>query len=139
MIFCGRTGNIPKLPEPLVIVFLADHAKPALLLRRPSVSPGLPMHQEEFYVIFYDRVGFIELAQELCAVVCLERRVRNLVPDDRIEIVKTEFAAYDGYIRVERHYEMPSVLPSGQADVPHNTDKPAAGDKDAIDLLPDFR
>jgi hypothetical protein len=61
------------------------------------------------------------------------------MPDDRIEIVETEFTAYDRDIGVEGHYEMPSVLPSGQAYVPHNTDNPAAGNKHAIDFLPDFR
>ena len=86
-------GDVPKLLEPLIILFLGDHTEFTLTLSRLTVAPRLPLHQNEFHIILYDRIWLVWLTKELRSVVYLVIGVCNFVPDDRVEVVESDLAA----------------------------------------------
>src|SRR5262249_44267452 len=96
----GRTRQRPDLSEPLVEPFLIDHAEPPLPLRRLAVTTWLALHEDELDVVLDDRVRLIRFAEELRPVIDLKLSVRDLVPEDRIQVVESDFPAADGDVRV---------------------------------------
>ncbi len=98
-----------------------NHTQPTLRLGWISIAPRFPLHQDEFYVILDYRVRLVGLTEKLAAVISFETRVRYLVPDDRVEVVKTDFPTRDADIRVEGHDDMSSERPPRQAYIANNT------------------
>lgn len=60
------------------------------------------------------------------------------MPDDRIQIVKSDPPAQDTDVRMEGKDEMPSKVTSGDTDVADDADEPSARDKNPEDMPPDL-
>jgi len=137
-VFLGRgAGDRPELLEPLVEVVLGNHALAALFLSGLPVTARLALHENEFNVVLDDGVRLIGFAEELGAVAHLVIGVGNLVPDDRIEVVKTKFAALHADVGMERNDGVsPIILAPGEADVTHHADEASSGDEHAERLRP---
>ena len=139
MIPCRGARNLPELLEPHVELLLVNHGKTALFSRRFPVAARLALHQDELDIVLDDRVRFIGFPEELAAVAYLVVGVRNLVPNDRVEVVKAEMPASHGNICMQRDNEMTPVSAARQAHVADNTDQPSPGNQKPVTLLPDRR
>jgi len=60
----GGPGQVPDLLKPAIEIFLFDLAGLPLGLGRLAVASRFPLHQDEFHIVFDDRVGLIRLAEE---------------------------------------------------------------------------
>ena len=131
-------GDFPKLLEPLIVLFLRDHAEFPLTLGRLTVPSRLPLHQNEFHIILYDRVWFVWLTEEFRSVIYLVTGVCDFVPDDRVEIVESNLAARHSDIRVQWKNDVTAKVPARQAHVSDDAHQPTAWHQDTIHFLPDF-
>ena len=60
------------------------------------------------------------------------------MPDDGIQVVKADLPADDADVGVEGKYEMPAEIAPGHADISDYAYKASTGNKDAVNMLPDF-
>ena len=101
----------------------AQPAQLALLLGGLSIPAGFALHEDELYIVFDDGVGLEWLAQELCGAVHLVVGIGDLMPNDRIKVVKTDSAANHTEVRVEWDDHMTTKAPALKANVPNDTDQ----------------
>src|SRR6266849_7392007 len=113
----GEAG--PDLLEPFPVAVFGDHAEDARGQVSSAVASWFPLHEDEFYVIFDDRIRFVWFSQKAGAVALdFVLRVSDLVPDDRRQVVKTYRPAMFLNRRVQRHDRVsPVIFPARQADI----------------------
>ena len=68
----GRgSGDVPKLLEPNLVIFLLNHGESALLKCRLPIAAGFTLHEDKLDVVFDDSVRFVRLAKKLRTVLDL--------------------------------------------------------------------
>ena len=130
----------PDLSEHGLEARFGQQAERARGTARPPVAAGLPLHQDEFDVVLDHGVGFVRLAQKAAgAALHLVRRVRDLVPDDRRQVVEPDRSAalLDGSMQ-RNHGVSATVLASGQAHVTDDADESPAGHQGPVAQAPDL-
>lgn len=130
--------DIPYLLEPSVEVILANSARLSLCVRWLSVSSRLSLHKYEFYIILYDGVWLIGLAEELGAIFDFIRGIGDLVPNDRVQVVKSDAPAHDADVGVQWEDQVTSEIAPSDAHISDDAHQTAAGDKDSVHVSPDF-
>lgn len=138
MLLCRCSGNLPDLLKPAIKGFLFDSACVSLLGRWFPVTPRLPLHQDEFHVVLDDGIRLVGLPKELRSVFDLVGSIGDLMPDDRIQIVESNPAADDADVGVEWKDEVATEVPPRDADVANHANESSAGNKYAVDMLPDL-
>ena len=98
------------LTKPELVVFFADDTEDSLPLSWAAISTRLALHEHEFDVILDDRVRFVRLTEKPSAAGYLILGVGDLVPDDRREIVESNFFATLLDRCVKRDNGMPAVV-----------------------------
>ena len=83
----------PDLLEPLLMVFCGDQAKDARRNVGRAIPSGFALHEYKFNIVFDNRIRFIGLAQETRAILDFIGGIRNLMPDNRSQIVESQLAA----------------------------------------------
>src|SRR3990170_4509969 len=133
-------GN--DLLEPFSMRLLVDYTQHAHGIGRTAVGPWLPLHKNKLDIVLDDGVGLVRLPQKGRAVLDLEGRVGDLVPDHGRQVVKPDLATmlHDG--SVDRHYHVGTkgaTRPAHVADDHHETtalhENTQALDPDLIKLL----
>jgi len=102
-------------------------------LRAIGFPPG---HQNE--AAFYNRIRLIRLAQETRTILHFILSVRNLVPENRCEVIEADFSATDDDIRVQWHDHVPPMPLTGKANVSNNTNQPSARHQNAQTVTPNL-
>lgn len=119
------------------MVLSRDDAKDPRGERWAPVAAGLALHEDELDVVLDDRVGLVGLPKEATTVIHLVDRVRDLVPDDRGEVVEAQPSAVLLNRGVERDDHVPAtVLSAREAHVPDDADQTAAGHEGSVAVLP---
>ena len=103
-----------------------------------AVAAGLSLHQDELDVVLHDRVRLVGLSQEGAgAVPGFVRRVRDLSPDDRRQVVETEPAATLADGSVEGHDRVASVVAAArETHIADDADQPTARRQGAETSVP---
>src|SRR5690606_13568547 len=117
----------PDLPKPLAVVRLRDDRERTHRVGRAPVATRLPLEEYVFSVVLDDSVRLVGLSEETAAVAGrLQLRIRDLIPDDRGEVVEPEKPAPLLYARVEREHRVTSELAARHAHVSYNDDESTA-------------
>src|SRR5437867_3709672 len=96
-------GNIsPDLLEPSTVVAFVNEGEVPLLLRWMPVRAGLAEEQNEFDVVFDDRVRLVWFAEKPAVARHLRGHIGNLAPDDRSQRVQAQFLTLRLDICVQR-------------------------------------
>ena len=100
----------------------------------------LSQHQNILDIILDYPVGLVRLSEKSATVSFgFERRVGYFVPEDWSQIVKTEALRADGVMRMQRNYEVSSVVSTaGKTNIAGVTDESSSGYQYAIAMTPDF-
>src|SRR5689334_19056687 len=99
----------------------------------------LPLHEDELDVVLHNRVRLEWLAEEASSVFHLVDGIRDLVPDDRCDVLEPDHAAMLLNRSMQRDNRVPAVILSPrEADVADNDDESAARDQYSLAMRPDF-
>lgn len=131
-------GDIPNLLEPTVKICFTDSAFFPLLIGWFPVSSRFALHQDELNIVFNNGIWFVGFSKKLGSVFYLIGSVGNLVPDNRVQIVEADTSAYNADIGMKWKNQVSSKISSRDAYIADNAHKAAAGDKDTVDVPPDF-
>jgi len=75
--------------EPLSVFISGNHAQYPNGTGRSAITAWLPLHQDEFDIVFYHRIRFIRFSQETAtAIFDFISGIRDFVPDYWSKIVK---------------------------------------------------
>ena len=134
---CGFSREaLPYLLEPLMVLLLCKPGRFPLLAGRLAVPARLPQHQDELDVVLDDGIGLVGLPQEAGPVPGLMACIRDLVPEDRRQVVEADLPRPHDDVGVHWHHRMPAMLAPRQANVPDDAHEPAAGNQHAKAMLP---
>src|SRR5688500_17465355 len=90
---CPRYSG-PNLLEPLLVVRVTYDAQDSSGKRGTAITARFSLHKYELKIVFYDGIRLVGFAQKRRAVALrLEYSVRNLVPDDRRQVIVANVAA----------------------------------------------
>ena len=129
----------PNLLKPRPVVLFGYDAQHPRCHRWLAISARLPFHQDEFDVVFDDRVRFVWLSEERRPVLDLVHRVGDLVPNDRGQIIEANLPAMLLDRRMKRNDRMASVVFSPrETNVAHHANQPSAGRQRLKTALPYF-
>lgn len=92
MILRRSTGQLPDLLEPLPVLIFRNRAEHAHTGAGAPVAARFPFHQQVLDVMLDDSVGLVWFTKKAPAT-RLEVRIRDLVPDDRGEVVEADGTA----------------------------------------------
>ena len=121
-----------------MILFRYD-AKDPCCQRWLTISARFSFHQNEFNVVFYNRVRLIGFSEERGAIFNFVIRIRDFMPNDGGQVVKTYLTTMFLYGGMKRNNGMATiVLTTGQANITHNANKTTAGNQCRETLLPHF-
>jgi len=101
-----------------------------------AVSSGLALHKDELNVIFDDGIWLVGSAKEFGTPIGLKSGIADLVPDNRVQVVKTNLPALHTDIGVKRDYPVASVPAARQADTAHYAYEATTRDENAEALPP---
>ncbi len=138
MLFGGRSGDVPDLLKPSTEFVFGDSAFVSLRDSRLPVAPRFPLHKDELHVVLDDGVRLIWFPQKLRSVGDFIRSVGNLVPDDRVQVVKTDPPADDADIGMKGEDKVAPEVAPGDANIPDDADQSPAWDQDSVDVPPDL-
>jgi hypothetical protein len=138
VIFQGSTVDIPALLKPPVEILFVDHAFPPLLVSGLSISTGLALHQDKFYVILDNRIWFVWFPEELGPIEYLVGCIGYPVPDDRIEVIETNPATDHANVRMEGKDQMPAKPAPCDTDIPNDTDQSFPRNENPEHMEPHF-
>ena len=129
----------PDLLKPQLMLLAGYDAQHAGGGGGSAVATGLSLHQDELDVILDHRVWLVWLAQKAGAVFHLMDGVRNLLPDDRRQVIEAELAAMLLDRRVQWNHCVPAlVLSPGKTDIADHADQAAARDQYSEAVAPDL-
>ena len=138
MVFRGSAGDIPNLLKPAVELLFADPALVSLRGGRLPIAPRLPLHENEFHIVLDDGIGLVGFSEELGTVGDLIRGIGDLVPDDRIQIVKANSPTDDANVSMKRKNKMAPEGAPGDTNIPDNANQTSTGNQDSVDVSPDL-
>ncbi len=130
----------PDLTEEPFEALLRHEAEDSGGQVRLAVAASLALHQDELNVVLDDGVGLIGLAQEAAgSPIDLVRGVRDLVPDDRRQVVESQTPATFLDRRVQRDDGVtPVVLAPGETYISHDADEAPTGHESFVAHAPDL-
>ena len=87
----GPCDTCPDLLKPNLVSVRGYHTQHPCRNTRAAVSAGLPLHKDEFDVIFDYSIGLVGLAKKSAAITLgLINGVGYLVPDNRSEVAEPD-------------------------------------------------
>jgi hypothetical protein len=134
----GCSGDVPYLLKPSIKLSLSKPTGITLPVCRFSIASGLPLHEDKLHVVFYNGIGLVRFAEELRAVGNLIRGVGDLVPDNRIEIIKPDATANNRDVGMEGKNEMTAKAPACDTYIAHYANQTSSRSKDAEYMTPYF-
>lgn len=132
----GCSSNVPNLLKPSIKLSLRKPTGIALPVCRFSIAAGFPLHEDKFHVVFYNGIRFVRFTEELRSVGNLIRGVGDLVPDNRIEIIKADATTNDRDVGVEGKNEMTAKVPACDTYIAHYANQTSSRSKDAEYMTP---
>src|ERR1700722_15285039 len=105
-----------------------------------SVPTRLPFHQDEFDVVLNPRIRLVGFSKKTRRTILnLVRGIRNLVPNDGGQVIKSQLAAMLLNRGMERNHGVPAtIFPPGETHVADHTNKASAWNERPKALLPNF-
>jgi len=127
----------PNRPEPGLHFILREHRERLLERGRGPVLTAFSEKENILDVIFDNSTGLVGLAIETRTVSFdLGNAVGNLVPENGLKAIETQFTGSDLYIRVERYKIVASAALPSDTNIADNTTDSTAANKDACALPP---
>ena len=136
MVTGACAADTPDLLKPLAVERGWNHGEQARLNAGAAVAARLALEEDVLDVVLDDPVRLIGLSEESPAVLDFERRVSDLVPDDRRKVVEPDAAGVflDGGVKRED-----DVTPESAArdeDIAGDDDEASARDENAHTVRP---
>src|SRR5207249_3351136 len=119
------------------VILLSDETQHAHCIGWLAIRPRLPLHQNELDVILNDGIGFVRLSQKRGSIVNFKDSIRNLVPNDRCEIVKAKPAAMLLNGGVKRDNLVCAVLSPREANITNDDYQASSSDQNTLAFQPD--
>jgi|GEM_PF-1588528 hypothetical protein len=130
--------TVPNLLKPLLVFLLGQLGCDPLLFRGLAVAARLPQHEDKLNVVLDDGVRLVRLAEEARPVFYFVAGIRNFVPENRAEIVKSNLPSPHYNVCVHGHDRVAAVLAPRQTNVPDHADQTAAWDQHSETVLPNL-